>query len=245
MRAPAYTSRKMRSVRRRVPVVWEARLFSAAAFVSVAVGLGVSEQAVRARSAAVAIPAIKICLSIMAVFILGSLRSVQGAGVPHKSRNALRVLQLDMTSFAGPAFGSLATAEPQHTETRVQELLGQLTLDEKIAMLSGDMPFWQGFADILSGGYPRHPWVAARHSTPRHSRNPLHRRPARPHFQRRHYISRQYGAGRGIRSGVGRARWRCHRAGTARVGRESVRRRMHQPAAPSGLGPRAGNLRRG
>jgi beta-glucosidase len=62
-----------------------------------------------------------------------------------------------------PAFGPLATAEshgPEWIEARVNDLLAQLTLDEKIAVLSGDTPFWRGFADLLAGGYSKHPWVA-------------------------------------------------------------------------------------
>ena len=61
------------------------------------------------------------------------------------------------------AFGSLAAAEshgPEWIEARLSELLKELTLEEKIAILSGDAPFWEGFADILDGGYSRHPWVA-------------------------------------------------------------------------------------
>ena len=70
---------------------------------------------------------------------------------------------MDLYPDSDTAFGALETAE-QHdakwTEARVDELLGQLTLDEKIALLSGDAPFWSGFADIMGGGYSRHPWVA-------------------------------------------------------------------------------------
>jgi beta-glucosidase len=65
--------------------------------------------------------------------------------------------------FHGPAFAGLETTErlsdPQ-IEERAQKLFGQLTLDEKIKMMSGDMPFWPGMADMLRGGYADHPWVA-------------------------------------------------------------------------------------
>lgn len=61
------------------------------------------------------------------------------------------------------AFNGLETSEalsPEQIETRVQELFIQLTLDEKIKMMSGDVPFWKGMADMMQGGYADHPWVA-------------------------------------------------------------------------------------
>ncbi len=45
-------------------------------------------------------------------------------------------------------------------ETRALELLSQMTLNEKIANLSGSTPFWSGLADILGGAYNRHTWDA-------------------------------------------------------------------------------------
>jgi beta-glucosidase len=65
--------------------------------------------------------------------------------------------------FHGSAFAGLETAEPlsdEQVDARVRELFGQLTLDEKIKMMSGDPPFWQGMADMMGGGYADHPWVA-------------------------------------------------------------------------------------
>jgi beta-glucosidase len=65
--------------------------------------------------------------------------------------------------FHGPAFDGLETTErlsDAQIDARARELLGQLTQDEKIKMMSGDMPFWPGIADMLSGGYADHPWVA-------------------------------------------------------------------------------------
>ena len=65
--------------------------------------------------------------------------------------------------FHGPAFAGLETAEPlsdEQIDARAQELLGQLTQDEKIKMMSGDPPFWLGMADMMGGGYADHPWVA-------------------------------------------------------------------------------------
>ena len=61
------------------------------------------------------------------------------------------------------AFGALETSTamtPDQIESRARELLAQLTLDEKIWMMSADPPFWSGFADMLGGGYSQHTWVA-------------------------------------------------------------------------------------
>jgi beta-glucosidase len=65
--------------------------------------------------------------------------------------------------FHGPAFAGLETTErlsDAQIDARARELLGRLTLDEKIKMMSGDEPFWPGMADMLGGGYADHPWVA-------------------------------------------------------------------------------------
>ncbi len=65
--------------------------------------------------------------------------------------------------FHGPAFAGLETTErlsDAQIDARARELFGKLTLDEKIKMMSGDMPFWPGRADMLGGGYADHPWVA-------------------------------------------------------------------------------------
>jgi beta-glucosidase len=43
---------------------------------------------------------------------------------------------------------------------KAQELLAQLTLEEKIAMMDGDTPFWPGMVEMMGGGYADHPWPA-------------------------------------------------------------------------------------
>jgi beta-glucosidase len=48
----------------------------------------------------------------------------------------------------------------QQIETKAQEWLVQLTLDEKIEMMDGDTPFWAGMAGMMGGGYGDHPWNA-------------------------------------------------------------------------------------
>ncbi|MBN1814557.1 MAG: glycoside hydrolase family 3 C-terminal domain-containing protein [Anaerolineae bacterium] len=45
-------------------------------------------------------------------------------------------------------------------ETKAQEWLAQLTLDEKIEMMDGDTPFWAGMIEMMGGGYGDHPWNA-------------------------------------------------------------------------------------
>ncbi len=67
------------------------------------------------------------------------------------------------TAVLSPAFGALETSEtltPGQIDARAQALLAQLTLDEKIGLMSGDPPFWSGLADMFSGGYNRHVWPA-------------------------------------------------------------------------------------
>lgn len=65
--------------------------------------------------------------------------------------------------YHGPAFGGLETSAPlsdAQIDAKARQLLAELTLDEKIKMMSGDLPFWPGMADMLGGGYADHPWIA-------------------------------------------------------------------------------------
>jgi beta-glucosidase len=65
--------------------------------------------------------------------------------------------------YHGSAFGELETTDrlsDAQIDARARELFGQLTLEEKIKMMSGDPAFWPGMADMLGGGYADHPWVA-------------------------------------------------------------------------------------
>jgi beta-glucosidase len=48
----------------------------------------------------------------------------------------------------------------EQIEIKSRELLSQLTLDEKLAMMDGDTPFWSGLAEMMGGGYGNHPWNA-------------------------------------------------------------------------------------
>src|SRR5512145_3557685 len=63
----------------------------------------------------------------------------------------------------GAAFGDLETPERMsdvQIEARARELLGQLTLDEKVKMMCGDLSFWQGLYQMLAVGYATQPWIA-------------------------------------------------------------------------------------
>src|SRR5690625_5276675 len=73
----------------------------------------------------------------------------------------------------GSAAGALATIiplesfsqtlrmSPAQLDGPAGDLLAQLTLEEKISMMSGDKPFYQGLADIVRGGYNRLPLTVA------------------------------------------------------------------------------------
>ena len=62
------------------------------------------------------------------------------------------------------AFGGLETPESlsqEEIDARASALLAQLTLEEKIHLMSGDPPFWTGIAVMFSaGGYNGRAWVA-------------------------------------------------------------------------------------
>src|SRR3954452_1306148 len=74
---------------------------------------------------------------------------VRGAGTPHSMSDA---------------FGALETHEtlpPEAVDRRARELLVELSLEEKIALMSGDTGFWPGLAEMFApGGYSSRPWVA-------------------------------------------------------------------------------------
>jgi beta-glucosidase len=62
---------------------------------------------------------------------------------------------------ARSAFGALETPEPlpvPEIEARAHALLAQLTLDEKITLMYGDVSFWSGLVEMLSR--PKEFWVA-------------------------------------------------------------------------------------
>jgi beta-glucosidase len=67
------------------------------------------------------------------------------------------------TSSALDAFGDLTSSETltdEQIEGKAQSFLEQLTFEEKLGMMDGDEAFWSGMADMFSGGYNAHVWVA-------------------------------------------------------------------------------------
>jgi beta-glucosidase len=64
----------------------------------------------------------------------------------------------DPVAFTG--FESGVELATEQIEARAHELLAQLTLDEKIEMMDGDVSFWSGLVEMMGGGYANHPWNA-------------------------------------------------------------------------------------
>ena len=62
------------------------------------------------------------------------------------------------------AFDDAADRVATGADARVEaaRLMALMTLGEKLGCLDGDVPFWPGLADLVSGGYNAHPWPAAR-----------------------------------------------------------------------------------
>ncbi len=63
-----------------------------------------------------------------------------------------------MTEFLDAA-DRVATGADHHVEAAA--LVAMMTLEEKLGCLDGDLPFWPGLFDMISGGYYRHTWPAA------------------------------------------------------------------------------------
>ena len=68
------------------------------------------------------------------------------------------------SASASPAFGALETAKtltPAQIEAKARALRAELTLDEKLGLMDGDLPFWRGLARISApGGYGSQFWIA-------------------------------------------------------------------------------------
>src|SRR5699024_260849 len=58
-------------------------------------------------------------------------------------------------------FANVTEVGTAQFDTAAKELLAQLTVDEKISMMSGDTPFYEGLAGILKGDYNRRPLTVA------------------------------------------------------------------------------------
>ena len=64
----------------------------------------------------------------------------------------------DPVAFTG--FEPGAELSSEQIEAKAHEMLAQLTLDEKIEMMDGDVAFWAGMVEMMGGGYADHPWNA-------------------------------------------------------------------------------------
>jgi beta-glucosidase len=53
-----------------------------------------------------------------------------------------------------------AVVEGNSSSARAEDLLAQLSLEEKLKMMDGDTPLWAGFIEMMGGGYADHPWPA-------------------------------------------------------------------------------------
>jgi beta-glucosidase len=69
-----------------------------------------------------------------------------------------------MTETQSPAFGALETKaklSQDEIETRARAVLAELTLEEKLALMDGDLAFWRGLQLMSApGGYGSQVWVA-------------------------------------------------------------------------------------
>ncbi len=66
---------------------------------------------------------------------------------------------MSMPTAFDEAAARVAASADHHAEAR--DLVEQLTLEEKLDCLDGDLPFWPGMLDMISGGYVGHAWPAA------------------------------------------------------------------------------------
>lgn len=64
----------------------------------------------------------------------------------------------DQTAVAG--FAPEAELSSEQIEAKAHDVLAELTLDEKIKMMDGDVPFWPGMTDMMGGGYADRTWDA-------------------------------------------------------------------------------------
>jgi beta-glucosidase len=71
-------------------------------------------------------------------------------------------LTTESSDPADVAFGALlarAPTDPDQLDAVVDSILDELSLDERLAMMSGDLDFWPGLVEMLRGGYGHTPYV--------------------------------------------------------------------------------------
>ena len=124
------------------------------------------------------------------------------------------------------------------------ELYAVLTEDERLWLLDGDTECWEGLARFRTDGLQHRADRPRRSRAARSARYSLRGRAPRLCGRPRHGLPGLHGPGRDLGRGPRRRGGRRDRAGDPRPRRQLLRRRVHQPAPPSGLGPGSGDLRR-
>lgn len=134
-----------------------------------------------------------------------------------------------------------AGADPAVVATAV---VAGMTRDERLWCLDGDAPTWGGLRFLAADGY--HRALRRRGGAPRRrALRALRRRSARGGRGQRHVLPGDHGSRRDLGPRARGADRRRHRPRAARLGRGPHRCGVHQRAAPPGVGPRPGDLRRG
>ena len=64
-----------------------------------------------------------------------------------------------MTTPFDSAVARVRAGEDHHL--LAAELVAEMTVEERLGCLDGDLPFWPGLFDMTAGGYYEHPWPAA------------------------------------------------------------------------------------
>ncbi|RPJ49703.1 MAG: glycoside hydrolase family 3 protein, partial [Chloroflexi bacterium] len=97
------------------------------------------------------------------VYSFSFIRGRQVKRQPSPTGRQKESIMTTAPSITNEPFGKLETTQvysADQVDAAARELLAQLTLDEKIKMMSGDAPFWPGMLDMMGGGYNEHVWVA-------------------------------------------------------------------------------------
>jgi beta-glucosidase len=94
-------------------------------------------------------------------------RRRHGRILPHRrerSGNEWPTTVRPMTTEFADAAHRVATAPDPNTRAHLEArlLVGQMTFEEQLGCLDGDLPFWPGLMDMARGGYYTHSWPAAR-----------------------------------------------------------------------------------
>ena len=138
-----------------------------------------------------------------------------------------------------------AASRPGGDGVTAAEIVGQMTDDEKLWCLDGDAPCWAGLTYLGTGGYHRSPFYAARVERLGLPGLRVLRRAAGRRRRPSDVLPGEHGPRRDLGPRSRGADRRRDRTGAAGDRRHPLRRRVRQRAAPPGMGPGAGDLRRG